>query len=73
MTNRMAYPENDPRHHTGKLKDMLEEVIRHAREDITKIEEPKAQALFETAAEVCGGLTKALSHYEQRSEPAWQR
>jgi hypothetical protein len=50
---------------------MLTEVVRHAREDIGKIEEPKAQALFETTAEVCTGLTTAYEHYEQR-QPAWR-
>lgn len=57
----------------AKLQDMLDEVVRHAREDVGKVDEPKAQALFETTAEVCAGLTKAYAHYEQRSEAAWQR
>jgi hypothetical protein len=39
-----AYPEDDPRHHTMKLHAMLTDVIQHAREDIGKIDEPKAQA-----------------------------
>jgi len=34
-------------------------VVSHAREDIGKIREPKAEALFETTAEVCTGLIKA--------------
>jgi hypothetical protein len=72
MADSMQYPENDPRHHTAKLHGMLTDVIRHAREDIGKIDEPKAQALFETTAEVCGGLATAYEHYERR-EPAWQR
>lgn len=42
------------------------------RDDIGKINEPKAQALFETTAEVCSGLATAYQHYEQK-EPAWQR
>jgi hypothetical protein len=73
MTDRMRYPEDDPRHHTIKLRDMLSSVVEHAREDIEKINEPKAQALLETTAEVCGGLMTALEHYEQQSEPAWRR
>ncbi|WP_165984717.1 hypothetical protein [Streptomyces sp. YIM 98790] len=51
---------------------MLDEVIGHAREDIGKVTEPKAQALFETTAEVCTGLKTAYEHYEQ-DEPARQR
>ena len=56
MTDQAAYPEDDPRHHTARLRQMLEDVVSHAREDIGKISEPKAQALFETTAEVCTGL-----------------
>jgi hypothetical protein len=71
MADRSQYAEDDPRHHTVKLRGMLEDVVNHAREDIGKIEEPKAQALFETSAEVCLGLIKALQDYES-GEPAWR-
>jgi hypothetical protein len=71
MGERMQFPADDPRHHTAKLHDMLTAVVQHAREDIGKIEDPKAQALFETTAEVCTGLTTAYEHYEQR-QPAWR-
>src|SRR5258707_10295259 len=50
----------DPRHHTAHLREMLQDLVNHAREDIGKISEPKAQALFETTAEVCTGLIKAF-------------
>jgi hypothetical protein len=72
MTDRMQYGEADPRHHTAKLKDMLTEVVDHARDDVGKITDPKAQALFETTAEVLLGLRKAYEDFEQRSEPAWR-
>jgi hypothetical protein len=51
---------------------MLSELIAHAREDVTKINDPKAQALFETTAEVLIGLRKAYEDSEIRSEEAWQ-
>jgi hypothetical protein len=73
MTDRMQYDESDPRHHTIKLKNMLTEVSAHAREDVGKINEPRGQALLETAVEVCDGLTRALEHYEGQSEQAWKR
>ena len=44
----------------------------HAREDVTKVNEPRAEALFETTAEVLSGLVTAYEHFEQRSEPAWR-
>ena len=73
MTDRIQYPGTDPRRHALKIKSMLGEVVKHAREDISKIDEPKAQALFETAAEVLIGLQKAFSDYEQGNEPPWRR
>lgn len=72
MTDRMQFPEDDPRHHTIKLKQMLNDVVVHAREDVKKVKDPKAQALFETTAEVLAGLTKAFEHFEGRTEGAWK-
>ncbi len=71
MAEWTEYPESDPRHHTGHLREMLQDVADHAREDIGKISDPKAQALFETTAEVCGGLIKAFGDYEKKA-PAWR-
>jgi hypothetical protein len=68
----MQYTESDPRHHTSKLKQMLNDTAAHAREDVSKISDPKAQALFETTAEVLKGLVKAFDDFEQKSEPAWK-
>ncbi len=42
------------------------------REDVGKISEPKAQAIFETTAEVLNGLIHAYDHYNSGSEPAQQ-
>jgi hypothetical protein len=41
--------------------------------DIQKVDEPQLRAMFETAAEVLGGLKKAFSDYEQKNEAAWRR
>jgi hypothetical protein len=71
MTEPLAYAEDDPRHHTAHLKESLHAVVDHARQDIGKISEPKAQALFETTAEVCTGLIKAFDDYEKKA-PAWR-
>lgn len=62
--------ESDPRYHTRNIKRMLTEVINHVREDAQKVNEPKAQALFETTAEVLIGLKTAYEHYETKAEPA---
>ena len=52
---------------------MLTDVINHAREDVSKISDPKAQALFETTAEVLAGLRKAYEDFEQKNEEAWTK
>jgi hypothetical protein len=67
------FPESDPRHHTAKIKGMLDEAATHCREDIEKIDEPKAQALFETTAEVLRGLITAYDHYDAGVEPGMRR
>ena len=65
--------ERDPRHHTQKMKTRLQEDIAHLREDIRKVDEPQLKAMFETAAEVLGGLIKTFHDYEQKNESAWRR
>lgn len=64
--------ERDPLYHTQKMRTALRELKDHLREDIEKVDEPQFKAMFETAAEVLDGLEKAFSHYEEKSEPAWQ-
>jgi hypothetical protein len=62
----------DPRHHTQKIQQQLRETIRHMREDIEKVDEPRLKAMFETSAEVLGGLVKAFQDYEKKNEAAWR-
>lgn len=64
--------DSDPRHHTRKMQQRLQETMDHLREDIEKVDEPKLKAMFETSAEVLGGLKKAFSDYEQKNESAWR-
>ncbi|MBI5262933.1 MAG: hypothetical protein HY852_14060 [Bradyrhizobium sp.] len=55
----MASSNKDPRHHTQKTKQRLQETVTHLREDIRKVDEPQLAAMFETSAEVLSGLIKA--------------
>ena len=64
--------ESDPRHHTIKIRGMLSDVRDHLRQDVRKVEDPRAEALFETTAEVLGGLITAYEHYEHGAEEAWR-
>jgi hypothetical protein len=72
MIERMQYPKSDPRHHSQKTKQMFHEVADHSRQDMDKVSDLKAQALFETTAQVLIGLEKAFTHFERRSENAWK-
>ena len=64
------YPPRDPRYHTANIEAALDDLIQHLREDTAKFDEPKAQALFETTAEVLGGLRTAFAHYDSGAEAA---
>lgn len=64
--------KNTPTLHTRKIKARMNQLVTHLRKDVLKVTEPKAQALFETSAEVILGLVKAFEDYEKKDEPAWQ-
>jgi len=59
------FPESHPCYHTAAVKLMLAEIIAHVKSDTGKFEEPKAQALFETSADVLTGLYTAFDRYEK--------
>jgi len=63
---------SNPIHHTRKIKARMRQLIVHLRADIGKVTEPKAQALFETSAEVLTGLVKAFDDYGNKTEAAWR-
>jgi hypothetical protein len=67
-----ANEADNPRYHTRKVRGIMKKLIDHLRKDVLKVTEPKAQALFETSAEVLGGLVKAFQDYEKKNEPAWR-
>jgi len=64
--------ENDPLYLSANIKGMLNDVMEHVRDDVGKVDDPKARALFETTAEVLSGLITAYNHYESGTERAWQ-
>src|SRR4029077_9235287 len=63
--------ERNPLHHTRKMAARLKEAIDHMRADIEKVDEPQFKAMFETSAEVLGGLVKAFGDYGKKNEGAW--
>jgi len=64
--------ERDPLRHTRHMQERLTDAIDHLRSDIEKVDEPQLKAMFETAAEVLGGLKKAFGDYERKNESAWR-
>ncbi len=67
-----ALPPSDPMRHTAKMRAALTDLAQHLRGDVEKVHDPKAQALFETTAEVLLGLERAFADFEEGSEPAWR-
>jgi hypothetical protein len=51
---------------------MLNDTAHHARLDVSKVNNPKAEVLFETTAEVLKGLVKAFIDFEEKKEQAWK-
>ena len=68
-----AADPRDPLRHTRKMTAKFSEIIDHLRRDIDHVDEPQFKAMFETAAEVLGGLVTAFRHYEQKGEHAWKQ
>ena len=65
--------QQNVQHHTRHIKQLLSAAANHAREDVHKVSEPKAQALFETTAETLNGLVKAFDDFEHKTEAAWKK
>ena len=65
-------PSSNPVEHTTNIKEEFSKLINHLREDVEKVDDPKAKALFEVSAEVIGGLEKAFTDFEKKNEAAWK-
>ena len=64
--------ESDLRYHTQNVRRMMEDLINHLHEDIDKVDDPPAKALFEVSSEVLRGLQRAFEHFETKAEKAWR-
>jgi len=62
----------DPLEHTANIKEEFVKLSEHLREDVDKVDDPKAKALFEVSAEVIDGLQKAFNDFEKKNESAWK-
>lgn len=62
---------SNPREHTANIKEEFKKLSEHLREDVEKVNDPQAKALFEVSAEVIDSLEKAFVDYERKNESAW--
>ena len=62
----------NPLEHTANIKEEFIKLSEHLREDVDKVDDPKAKALFEVSAEVIDGLQKAFNDFEKKNECAWK-
>ncbi len=63
---------SNPTPHVRDAQDRIDELVRILRDGVMNDPDPRAQALFETSAEVLLGVRKALSHYANEDEAAWR-
>lgn len=61
-----------PQQHAHHIVDLIQQAQHECRADLGRVDDPRAQALFETVAEVLGGTMKALNDYQRGTERAWQ-
>lgn len=63
----------DPKVHTESTRVAMKELITHLRRSVERVDEPRAQALFETSAEVLKGLVQTYDDYDAAEETAFRR
>jgi hypothetical protein len=68
----MSDEQPEPLTHVRKMSEAMQGLVKHLRQDISKVQDPAFKAMFETAAEVLGGLVKAFQDYERKEEKAWK-
>jgi DNA-binding ferritin-like protein len=51
---------SNPKEHIANLKEEFAKLSDHLRQDVEKVNDPKAKSLFEVSAEVIDGLQKGI-------------
>jgi|688.fasta_scaffold740703_2 hypothetical protein len=64
------YQESNPCHHAEKIKKMLDDVINHAQEDLGKVDNAKARALFDVTSRLLTSLKMVYDDYETEFKKA---
>lgn len=61
------YPEGSLLRETAGARELMKELLTQLRDGVKNVEEPRAQTMLETSAEVVKGLIKAFDEYEKKS------
>ena len=56
----------------ARLRNSMEDLVNQLRTEVTRVTEPRAQALFETSAEALRGLITAFEDYDEGRESAFR-
>jgi hypothetical protein len=56
----------------ARLRNSMEDLVSQMRSEVTRVTDPRAQALFETAAEALRGLIKAFEDFDEGRETAFR-
>jgi len=64
---------DQPEDLTKAMRQRLETLVGDLRHDLGRMDDPQFTALFEAAAEVLIGLSKAFADFEGKTEPAWRK
>jgi hypothetical protein len=62
----------NPTQHVLDIRQRILGVVQQARASVNEVGEPRAQALFETTAEMLKGLAKAYEDYNTGTEEPWR-
>jgi hypothetical protein len=54
------------------FKSKFQGLIANMRNDVMRVDDPRAKALLETSAEAITGLKNACDDYNAGTEPAWR-
>ncbi len=56
----------------ARLRNSMEDLVNQLRSEINRVDEPRAQVLFETTAEALRGLITAFQDYDDGREEAFR-
>ncbi|AUN97441.1 hypothetical protein DOM21_14235 [Bacteriovorax stolpii] len=71
MDTLQRFHSDDPKEQALNIAQSIYELKRYCHDESVHVKDPKAQALFETTAEVLAGLEKAFSDFQSENVGGW--